>query len=107
MRSSLIALIGVSLFAYAGRAGEMTGVGGGLGRHPMTIAEAVELGLRQSPTVLNQVQELKRFSGLVFQAQANLLPQVTATGSYRQGEAKPRPNSSLSNSLPFDHLCPR
>jgi outer membrane protein TolC len=105
MRSSLIALIGVSLFAYAGRAGEMTGVGGGLGRHPMTIAEAVELGLRQSPTVLNQVQELKRFSGLVFQAQANLLPQVTATGSYRQVEPTLAQTSSSSSSLPFDLLA--
>ena len=105
MRSSLIALIGVLLFAYAGRAGETTGVGGGFGRHPLTIAEAVELGLRQSPTVLNQVQELKRFSGLVFQAQANLLPQVTATGSYRQVEPTLAQTSSSSSSLPFDLLA--
>jgi outer membrane protein TolC len=83
----------------------MTGVGGGLGRHPMTIAEAVDLGLRQSPTVLNQVQELKRFSGLVFQAQANLLPQVTATGSYRQVEPTLAQTSSSSSSLPFDLLA--
>jgi outer membrane protein TolC len=105
MRSSLIALIGVLLFPYAGRAGETTGVGGGFGRHPLTIAEAVELGLRQSPTVLNQVQELKRFSGLVFQAQANLFPQVTATGSYRQVEPTLAQTSSSSSSLPFDLLA--
>lgn len=105
MRSSLIALIGVLLFAYAGRAGETTGVGGGFGRHPLTIADAVELGLRQSPTVLNQVQELKRLSGLVFQAQANLLPQVTATGSYRQVEPTLAQTSSSSSSLPFDLLA--
>jgi outer membrane protein TolC len=105
MRSSLIALIGIVLFANAGRAGETTGAGGGFGRHPMTIAEAVELGLRQSPTVLNQVQELKRLSGLVFQAQANLLPQVTATGSYRQVEPTLAQTSSSSSSLPFDLLA--
>jgi outer membrane protein len=83
MRSRLIALIGVVLFANAGIAGE-TGVT--LGRHPLTIVDAVELALRQSPTVLNQVQELKRTSGLVFSAQAALLPQVTVNGRYLQQE---------------------
>jgi outer membrane protein TolC len=104
MRSSLIALIGVLLFAYAGRAGETTAVGGGLGRHPLTIAEAVELGLRQSPTVLNQVQELKRLSGLVFQAQAALIPQVQATGSYQQVEPTLAQTTTNSASQPFDLL---
>ncbi len=85
MRSSLIALIGIVLFANAGIAGEAGG-NGGTGRHPLTIVEAVELALRQSPTVLNQVQELKRTSGVVFSAQAALLPQLTASGSYRQVE---------------------
>jgi outer membrane protein TolC len=98
MRSSLIALIGVLLFAYAGKAGETTGVGGGLGRHPLTIVDAVELGLRQSPTVLNQIQELKRLSGVYFQAQAPLLPQVTAQGSYRQVEPTLAQNSINSGS---------
>jgi outer membrane protein TolC len=103
MRSSLIALIGIVLFANAGRAGETAGVGGAVGQHPMTIAEAVELGLRQSPTVLNQVQELKRLSGLVFQAQAALLPQVTATGGYQQIEPTLAQNTT-GQSLPFDLL---
>ena len=105
MRSSLIALIGVLLFAYAGKAGETTAVGGGLGRHPLTISDAVELGLRQSPTVLNQVQELKRFSGLVFQAQAALLPQITATGAYQQVEPTLAQTTSNSGRLPFDLLA--
>jgi outer membrane protein TolC len=83
MRSSLIALTGIALFANAGRAGEGSGA---LGQHPLTITEAVELALRQSPTVLNQVQELKRNSGLVFQAQSALLPQITSTSSYSQVE---------------------
>ncbi|MBV8214069.1 MAG: TolC family protein [Verrucomicrobia bacterium] len=104
MRSSLIALIGIVLFANAGIAGETTGGGGGLGRHPLTITEAVELGLRQSPTVLNQVQELKRLSGLVFEAQAALIPQVTATGSYQQVEPTLAQNSTGTGSLPFDLL---
>ncbi|MBV9274772.1 MAG: TolC family protein [Verrucomicrobia bacterium] len=83
MRSSLIALITVALFAASALAGETTV---SVGRHPLTITEAIQLALRQSPTVLNQVQELKRNKGLFFQAQASLLPQVTGTGSYSQIE---------------------
>ncbi|MBV9874112.1 MAG: TolC family protein [Verrucomicrobia bacterium] len=104
MRSSLIALIGIVLFANAGRAGETTGAGG-FGKHPMTIAEAVELGLRQSPTVLNQVQELKRLSGLVFQAQAALIPQVQATGSYNQVEPTLAQTTGSSGAVPLDLLA--
>ena len=103
MRSSLIALIGIVLFANAGRAGETTGIGGATGRHPMNVSEAVELGLRQSPTVLNQVQELKRLSGLVFQAQAALLPQITGTGGYTQVEPT-LAQTSTGGRLPFDLL---
>ena len=100
MRSSLIALIGIVLFANAGTAGEAVGIGG---RHPLTIVEAVELALRQSPTVLNQVQELKRTSGLVFSAQAALLPQLTSSGSYKQTEPTLQASSPSAN-LPFDLL---
>ena len=104
MRSSLIALIGIVFLANAGKAGETTGVGDGTGRHPLTIAEAVELGLRQSPTVLNQVQELKRLSGLVFQAQAALIPQVQATGRYQQQEPTLAQTSTGAGRSPFDLL---
>ena len=101
MRSRLIALIGIVLFANAGIAGEN---GGTLGRHPLTIVEAVELALRQSPTVLNQVQELKRTSGLVFSAQAALLPQLTASGQYQQLEPTLVNTSSSAGRVPFDLL---
>jgi outer membrane protein TolC len=103
MRPSSIALIAICLLSNAGIAGETIGVGGGYGRHPLTISEAVELGLRQSPTVLNQVQELKRLSGLVFQAQAALIPQVTATGAYQQVEPTLAQNTT-GQTLPFDLL---
>jgi len=83
MRSCLIALISIALLTVSGRARETTG---GPGQHPLTIAEAIELALRQAPAVLHQVQELKRNKGLVFQAQASLLPQVTSTGNYSQIE---------------------
>src|SRR5260370_30638912 len=100
MRASIIALIGIVLFANAGIAGEN---GGTLGRHPLTIVEAVELALRQSPTVLNQVQELKRTSGLVFSAQAALLPQLTSTGQYQQLEPT-LVSTSSGGRIPLDLL---
>jgi outer membrane protein TolC len=83
MGSSLIALISIALLTISGPADETTI---GQRQRPLTIAEAIELALRQAPSVLNQIQELKRNKGLVFQAQAALLPQVTSTGSYSQIE---------------------
>ena len=52
--------------------------------HPLTLDEAVDLSLRQSPSILNQIQTLKRQKGAVYTAQARLLPQVTGTASYNQ-----------------------
>jgi outer membrane protein TolC len=52
--------------------------------HALTIDEAVQIAIKQNPNVLRQVQELKRNKGLVYEAQARLLPQVTASNSYTQ-----------------------
>jgi outer membrane protein TolC len=54
--------------------------------YPLTVTDAVNLALRQNPTILNQIQEIKRNQGLVLQAQAALLPQVQGTGNYSQAE---------------------
>ena len=45
--------------------------------HALTINDAVELALKQNPSILGQIQQLKVQRGLVFQAQARLLPQLT------------------------------
>ncbi|MBV9997767.1 MAG: TolC family protein [Verrucomicrobia bacterium] len=50
--------------------------------HPLAIDEAVQLALRQNPSILEQVQELKRQRGIVLVAQSTLLPQLTMTGTY-------------------------
>ena len=55
-------------------AGESTA---GFRSHPLTIIEAVQLALRQNPSILEQIQQLKAQKGLVYQAQAKLLPQLT------------------------------
>jgi outer membrane protein len=54
--------------------------------YPLTVVGAVELALRQNPTILTQIEEIKRNQGLFFQAQAVLLPQVQGTANYSQQE---------------------
>ncbi|MBV8968589.1 MAG: TolC family protein [Verrucomicrobia bacterium] len=52
--------------------------------HPLTLDEAVDLSLRQSPSILNQIQQLKRQKGIVYTAQARMFPQLTGTANYNQ-----------------------
>jgi len=56
----------------------------GYRNHPFTVDEAVQLALKQNPSVLQQIQQLKVQKGLVYQAQAKLLPQLTAATNYSQ-----------------------
>lgn len=50
--------------------------------HPLTMDEAVQLALRQNPSVLSAVQQLKLQRGAVLVAQSTLLPQLTMTATY-------------------------
>ena len=71
--------------------------------HPLTINEAVELALRQNPSLLEQIQQLKIQKGLVFQAQSRLLPQLTMASNYSQQSNALSP--SVSSAAPnFDLL---
>jgi outer membrane protein TolC len=67
--------------------------------HPLTIDEAVQLALKQNPSVLQQIQQLKVEKGLVFQAQSRLLPQLRAASSYAQNDnaLNPATNAGGSN----------
>jgi outer membrane protein TolC len=70
--------------------------------HPLSLDEAVQLALRQNPSILSAVQQLKAEKGLLYQAQANLLPHLTSTASYSQMDpGLARVSSSLPN---FDFL---
>jgi outer membrane protein TolC len=60
--------------------------------HPLTIDEAVQLALKQNPSVLQQIQQLKAQKGLVYQAQARLLPQLTAASNYSQTDTALNPS---------------
>ena len=59
--------------------------------HPFTIDEAVQLALKQNPSILQQIQQLKVQKGLFYQAQAKLLPQLTANSNYSQTDTALNP----------------
>jgi len=76
----------------------------GLHGHPLTINDAVELALKQNPSILGQIQQLKVTRGLFFQAQSRLLPQLTMASNYSQQSNALSP--SVSSSRPnFDLLA--
>src|ERR1700686_3365609 len=72
--------------------------------HALTINDAVELALKQNPSILGQIQQLKVQKGLVFQAQARLLPQLTAATNYSQTDSALSPSGSSSRAN-FDLLA--
>ena len=63
--------------------------------HPLTIDEAVQLALKQNPSILQQIQQLKVEKGLVYQAQARLLPQLTAEFQLFAERQRLEPTSSV------------
>src|SRR5260370_29561821 len=72
--------------------------------HALTINDAVELALKQNPSILGQIQQLKVQRGLVFQAQANLLPHLAMASNYSQNDNALSPSVS-SRRANFDLLA--
>lgn len=71
---------------------------------PYTLDEAVQLALKQNPSILSQIQQLKVQKGLVYQAQSKLLPQLTMAASYSQQASGLTPSTS-SRSTGIDLLA--
>ena len=72
--------------------------------HALTINDAVEIALKQNPSILGQIQQLKVQRGLVFQAQSRLLPQLAMASNYSQQSNALSP--SVSSAHPnFDLLA--
>src|SRR5271165_6667544 len=84
MRLTLCALAVAGLTCTLNAGEPIAGLAAGTRSHPLTIDEAVQLALKQNPSILLQIQQLKVQKGLVFQAQARLLPQLTAATNYSQ-----------------------
>jgi len=91
MRLTLFALTfaGISCSLFAG--GESTF---DYRTRPLTLDEAVQLALKQNPSILQQIQQLKVEKGLFYQAQSKLLPQITAAASYSQQDSALTPSRS-------------
>jgi outer membrane protein TolC len=70
---------------------------------PLRIEDAVRIALLQNASILQQIQQLKVQRGLFFQAQSQLLPQLTMSSNYMQTSNSLVP--SVSSSRPnFDLL---
>jgi outer membrane protein TolC len=72
---------------------------------PYSLDEAVQLALKQNPSILSQVQQLKAEKGLVYQAQSRLLPQLTAAANYSQQASELVPHVSAPSVPNFDLLA--
>lgn len=54
----------------------------------LTLDEAVQIAIKQSPAILTAEQEIRRTRGVVLEVQAQALPQLTLTNSYTQLDKK-------------------
>jgi outer membrane protein TolC len=72
---------------------------------PYTLDEAVQLALKQNPSILQQVQQLKAQKGLVYQAQARLLPQLVMAANYSQQDSGLLPKTSSGGGANVDFLA--
>jgi outer membrane protein TolC len=72
---------------------------------PLTLDLAVQIALKQNPSILQQIQQLKVEKGLFYQAQSKLLPQLTAAASYSQQDSALTPSTSTSRSKGIDLLA--
>jgi outer membrane protein TolC len=107
MRLSLFALTiaGMSCTLFAGESTTRNPTAISFRSHPLTIDEAVQLALKQNPSILQQIQQLKAQKGLVYQAQAKLLPQLTAASSYSQIDSALSPSASSGPIPPISLLA--
>jgi outer membrane protein len=102
MRICLFALTTLAGFSASLLAGESNVT---YRSHPLTLDEAVQIAIKENPNILRQVQELKRNKGLVYQAQARLLPQVTGSASYTQEDPGLVSSVSAGGRANFDLLA--
>ena len=72
--------------------------------HPLTLDEAVQLALKQNPSILAAVQQLKAEKGLLYQAQSNLLPHLAFSANYTQQDPGLVRTSTAGSTPNFDFL---
>ena len=72
--------------------------------HPLTLDEAVQLALKQNPSILAAVQQLKAEKGLFYQAQSNLLPHLAFSANYTQQDPGLVRTSTAGSTPNFDFL---
>jgi outer membrane protein len=50
----------------------------------MTLQDCIDLALRQNPTILKAQEEIRRTHGVIVEARAAAIPQITAGGQYQR-----------------------
>ncbi len=50
----------------------------------MTLQDCIDLALRQNPSILKAQEEIRRTHGVIVEARAAAIPQITASGSYQR-----------------------
>lgn len=54
---------------------------------PLSLQDCIDLALKQNPTVLKAKEELRRTRGVIIEARAAAIPNVTASGQYQRIDA--------------------
>jgi|YelNatPaOPRAMG01_1025707.scaffolds.fasta_scaffold07622_2 outer membrane protein TolC len=73
---------------------------------PVTLEDCLALALQQNPTIRNAQHEIQRRQGLVLQARAAALPQLTATGQYKRVDDNAIEIYPFQTSLPANEKQP-
>jgi outer membrane protein TolC len=100
---SALAVSGMSCTLFAGPSAFEHGVD--YRTRPLSVDLAVQIALKQNPSILSQIQQLKVEKGLVFQAQSKLLPQLTMAASYSQQDSGLVPSVSRRSVPNLDLLA--
>ena len=64
----------------------------------LTLADAIQLALRQNPAILNAIQQIRLTRGQAIQIRARALPQILINSSYNQIAEDLNPASRAANS---------
>lgn len=65
----------------------------------LTINDAVQIALRENPTILNAIQQIRLTRGQLIQVVSQAVPQITISSGYTQTAAQLNPNAATEQEL--------
>jgi len=93
-----IVFLGLHSFAPVGRSAESAPITNNFSQ-PLSLAEALNLALRQNPNILRALKDLEAAQGIIIQTRAIAIPKVRISGAYSAIEPTDvdRPPASIPN----------